>query len=143
MVKKSRSNLCLFFYCAIILMGLLIGIRQEIEIHFHLQRFSISYPSPKTYARILARNENFSTREYSCVIKLWTRESNWRLNARNSRSNAYGIPQALPAQKMKVEGSDWLTNPLTQVRWGFRYLKYHWANKPCNALTHQITRGWY
>ena len=38
-----------------------------------------------------------------------------RVNATNPTSGAYGIPQALPGSKMGSAGSDWKTNPATQI----------------------------
>lgn len=44
------------------------------------------------------------------------RESGWRPTASNP-SGAYGLCQALPGSKMASAGSDWATNPVTQLRW--------------------------
>ena len=84
----------------------------------------------------------WSTREVSCLTKLWAGESNFRPMARNHRSGAYGIPQALPGRKMRVEGSDWKTNPDTQIRWGVKYVKVKYGT-PCRALKVKHARGWY
>lgn len=80
--------------------------------------------------------------QYSCLVKLWDRESNWRVNAYNSASGAYGIPQALPGNKMATEGPDWLTNPETQINWGLNYIKGRYQN-PCGALAHSDRLNWY
>ena len=61
--------------------------------------------------------------QFGPLRELWERESNWRWNARNPSSGAYGIPQALPANKMASAGSDWRTNPITQIRWGLGYIR--------------------
>jgi soluble lytic murein transglycosylase-like protein len=80
--------------------------------------------------------------QYSCLAKLWDRESNWRVNALNKSSGAYGIPQSLPATKMASEGADWLTNPETQIRWGIKYIKGRYGT-PCGALAHSNKFNWY
>ncbi|MCT3589312.1 hypothetical protein EFS21_01595 [Levilactobacillus brevis] len=49
-------------------------------------------------------------------------ESGWNPKARNS-SGAYGLPQSLPANKMASAGSDWRTNPITQLKWMKGYVK--------------------
>lgn len=49
-------------------------------------------------------------------------ESHCRYNATNRSSGAYGIPQALPGRKMASAGSDWETNPITQIRWMVSYV---------------------
>lgn len=80
--------------------------------------------------------------QYSCLVKLWNRESNWRVNAMNPSSGAYGIPQSLPGTKMASEGADWLTNGETQIRWGAKYIKGRYGS-PCGALVHSNNVGWY
>jgi hypothetical protein len=80
--------------------------------------------------------------QYSCLVALWDRESRWKVNAYNSSSGAYGIPQALPGTKMASAGEDWRTNPETQIRWGIGYIKnrYH---SPCGAFAHSNKFNWY
>jgi hypothetical protein len=80
--------------------------------------------------------------QYSCLVKLWNRESNWRINAYNSASGAYGIPQALPGNKMATAGPDWLTNPETQIVWGLNYIHGRYGS-PCSALAHSDQLNWY
>jgi hypothetical protein len=70
--------------------------------------------------------------EYKCLNRLWTKESHWNYKAHNSRSGAHGIPQALPAIKMEVISDDWRTNPVTQIRWGLRYIDIRYET-PCGA----------
>jgi hypothetical protein len=57
----------------------------------------------------------------------WEEESGWSQFAANVPSDpydhAYGIPQANPGTKMASAGSDWKTNPLTQIKWGLGYIK--------------------
>jgi hypothetical protein len=80
--------------------------------------------------------------QYSCLVKLWNRESNWRVNAYNTSSGAYGIPQALPGNKMATAGPDWLTNPETQINWGLSYISARYGS-PCSALSHSDAKRWY
>ena len=70
--------------------------------------------------------------EYKCLNRLWTKESHWNYKARNKVSGAHGIPQALPASRMDVVSTDWRTNPVTQIRWGLRYIVARYDN-PCKA----------
>jgi len=70
--------------------------------------------------------------QYDCLNRLWTKESHWNYKAHNKRSGAHGIPQALPAIRMEVISSDWRTNPVTQIRWGLRYIEARYDN-PCKA----------
>ena len=70
--------------------------------------------------------------QYECLDSLWTKESNWNYRSSNKRSGAHGIPQALPATKMEVIGTDWRTNPVTQISWGLRYIDIRY-DTPCKA----------
>jgi hypothetical protein len=84
-------------------------------------------------ARSLMKSEyKWSEYQYTCLNKLWTRESHWNYRASNRKSGAHGIPQALPAVKMDVIADDWRTNPVTQIRWGLRYIDIRYEN-PCRA----------
>lgn len=80
--------------------------------------------------------------QWPCLRSLWIRESNWNELAQNGSSGAYGIPQALPAPKMASEGSDYRTNPNTQIRWGENYISGGYGT-PCGAWDHETRRGWY
>lgn len=75
------------------------------------------------YAKSILSNYGWGPSQFGPLKKLWNGESNWRWNARNPSSGAYGIPQALPAEKMASAGADWRTNYKTQVRWGLSYIK--------------------
>lgn len=96
----------------------------------------------KAYAFEQLVKRGFGEDQYSCLVKLWTRESNWRVTARNPSSGAYGIPQSLPAVKMATEGADYLTNHETQIRWGIKYIQSRYGS-PCGALAHSDRKGWY
>ena len=80
------------------------------------------YGAKKVARSILLDEYGFAEKEYKCLNQLWTKESNWNYKARNKNSGAHGIPQALPASKMNVVSTDWRTNPVTQIRWGLRYI---------------------
>jgi hypothetical protein len=78
---------------------------------------------------------------FSCLNDIYTRESGWRYNAENA-SGAYGIPQALPGDKMATAGSDWMTNPATQIRWGLGYIQSRYGD-PCSAWSFWQAHGYY
>lgn len=82
--------------------------------------------------------------EWGCLDQLWLHESGWDEHADNPSSDAYGIPQALPGSKMATAGSDWQTNPKTQIRWGLDYIAGRY-NDPCNAWAQWQARNphWY
>jgi hypothetical protein len=97
--------------------------------------------SPQTIAHALVLRRGWSETQWGCLEQLWTRESNWRVDAQN-RSGAYGIPQALPATKMAMMGSDWRTNPITQIQWGLWYIAGSYGT-PCVALQHSNNYNYY
>lgn len=91
---------------------------------------------------IMAEEFGFNDSQYSCLNSLWTKESHWNYKARNKISGAHGIPQALPAEKMSVVGTDWRTNPLTQIRWGLRYITIRY-DTPCKAWSFFKLKRYY
>ena len=98
--------------------------------------------SIKEFAYSLVNKNNWGRDQYSCLVALWERESNWRWDAMNKSSGAYGIPQSLPGRKMAEMGADWATNPETQVRWGISYIKSRYG-APCGAMAHSNKFNWY
>jgi hypothetical protein len=83
-----------------------------------------------------------TTTQFQCLANLWQRESNWKHTSHNRYSGAHGIPQALPGSKMATAGSDWRTNPKTQIRWGLSYIKGRYGS-PCGAWNSFKYKGWY
>lgn len=84
----------------------------------------------------------FPADQWPYLDALWQRESGWNHLAENRSSGAYGIPQSLPATKMAVVGSDWRTNPQTQIRWGLAYIAARYGNAQ-KAWEHSQRTGWY
>lgn len=80
--------------------------------------------------------------QFSCLVSLWERESNWNVNSLNASSGAAGIPQALPGEKMATAGADWQTNPATQITWGLGYIAAAYGT-PCAAWGHSESFNWY
>jgi murein DD-endopeptidase MepM/ murein hydrolase activator NlpD len=99
---------------------------------------------PKAAARMLMPEFGFGEGQWGCLNQLWIGESDWNYRAENSSSGAYGIPQSLPGRKMATMGSDWRTNPVTQIRWGLDYIKKSYGT-PCNALDFWNSKSphWY
>ena len=91
---------------------------------------------------LIASTYKWNARQMSCLNTLWEGESHWNFKARNRRSGAAGIAQALPGNKMEVIATDWRTNPVTQIRWGIRYIKIRYGT-PCKALAVTHWRGYY
>lgn len=95
--------------------------------------FAKTKEGAKVVARGIAQSEyGWGKNQFACLSKLWGKESAWDYKAHNYRSGAHGIAQALPAAKMEIVGADWRTNPVTQMRWGMRYISERYTN-PCSA----------
>lgn len=98
---------------------------------------------PREIARQILKNKyGYGADQYSCFNYIIMRESTWKINATNPSSGAYGIPQALPGSKMASAGSDWRTNPATQIIWGIDYMKDRYGS-PCSAKGFKASHGWY
>lgn len=67
--------------------------------------------------------------DYSYADYIISHESGWNPEAENP-SGAYGLCQALPGSKMASAGSDWATDPVTQLKW-------------CNGYADSEYGGWY
>jgi hypothetical protein len=81
----------------------------------------------KALGELLAASYGWTGNNWACLESGWEEESGWSQYAANVPSDpydhAYGIPQANPGTKMASAGSDWKTNPATQIRWGLGYIK--------------------
>ncbi|GAB7005192.1 hypothetical protein JCM18899A_26650 [Nocardioides sp. AN3] len=97
---------------------------------------------PKSIASALLGDFGWDSSQFGCLDSLWTRESNWNVNATNASSGAHGIPQALPGSKMASAGPDWESNPVTQIKWGLGYIQGRYGS-PCSAWGHSESFGWY
>ena len=108
-------------------MALAAAISQQVE----MARTSVG--AKKVAKSIMFTEYAWGADQFTCLNRLWTKESHWNYRARNKKSGAHGIPQALPASRMESISSDWRTNPVTQIRWGLRYIEARYMS-PCAAL---------
>jgi uncharacterized protein YabE (DUF348 family) len=90
----------------------------------------------------LASERGWTGQQFYCLYQLWQHESGWNTTSGNPTTGAYGIPQALPGSKMSSAGSDWRTNPETQIRWGMGYIAGRYSS-PCSAYSSSQSQGWY
>jgi len=96
---------------------------------------------PMAYAQRLVHND----KQFSCLVKLWNSESNWRPKARNRQPvyqirdgkrvalHAFGIAQLL-GEKSK--------DPKVQITKGLAYIHSRYST-PCHALNWHNRRHWY
>ncbi|MER5514471.1 MULTISPECIES: transglycosylase SLT domain-containing protein [unclassified Streptomyces] len=80
--------------------------------------------------------------QFNAFSKIVSHESGWNPSATNSSSGAYGLVQALPGSKMASAGSDWKTNPATQIKWGLDYMNSRYGS-PTAAWSFWQANGWY
>ena len=80
--------------------------------------------------------------QFNAFSKIVEHESGWNISATNASSGAYGLVQALPASKMASAGSDWKTNPATQIKWGLDYMNSRYGS-PAAAWNFWQANGWY
>ncbi|MER7717815.1 transglycosylase SLT domain-containing protein [Streptomyces flaveolus] len=80
--------------------------------------------------------------QWQCFSNIVDHESSWNYQAVNASSGAYGLFQALPGSKMSSVGSDWQTNPATQIKWGLNYMDSRYGS-PCEAWDFWQNNHWY
>ena len=79
--------------------------------------------------------------QFSCLDKLWKRESGWRNTAQNPSSTAYGIAQLLDST-WAYTGVDKTSDGFLQVDAGLTYIESAYGS-PCSAWAHSEATGWY
>lgn len=78
--------------------------------------------------------------DFGYVDAIIGRESGWGVTKWNyAGSGAYGLGQALPASKMAPYGADYMTNPVTQLKWASAYAKSRYGSW-AGAYSHWVTR---
>jgi hypothetical protein len=103
---------------------------------------TVAPASAQDIARSMLGRYGWSADQFACLNDIYTRESGWNPSADNPYSGAYGIPQALPGDKMAAFGSDWQTNPATQLAWGLSYIRDRYGS-PCGAWGFWQSHSWY
>jgi hypothetical protein len=103
---------------------------------------TVEATDPRDIALGMLGDYGWGTDEFSCLDSLYMHESGWNPLAENSSSGAYGIPQSLPGDKMAVYGSDWQTNPTTQLEWGLAYIQDRYGS-PCGAWNFWLGNNFY
>lgn len=95
-----------------------------------------------TSAKAIAQQMIKDPAQFAAFNNIVSRESGWNHTAMNSSSGAYGLVQALPASKMASAGSDWKTNPATQIKWGLDYMNSRYGS-PVGAWNFWQSHHWY
>jgi chemotaxis protein histidine kinase CheA len=102
---------------------------------------SSSSAAPRGSFKDYAMSKVGSAEQFSCLEKLWGKESGWNPNAQNPTSTAYGIPQFL--------NSTWASTGIAKTSDGYRqidagliYIENRYGS-PCGAWSHSQAKGWY
>jgi hypothetical protein len=86
-----------------------------------------------TYQEFALHQLGYNYKEFKCLEKLYTKESNWRPEAKNG--SHHGIPQGRSQYLARVDG-------YKQVQWGLNYIGHRYG-EPCIALQHWKDKGWH
>ena len=100
----------------------------------------LSSADPRDIARALLPDYGFSADQFGCLDSLYVSESDWRTDADNPTSSAYGIPQALTETHDVPPG--YFTDAEVQIRWGLDYIRDSYGT-PCNAWSFKQGNNWY
>ncbi|HUY45070.1 MAG TPA: hypothetical protein VMV92_05020 [Streptosporangiaceae bacterium] len=116
--------------------------RHRARRHRARQRSPRRYRTPGQIAYSLLPGFDWASWQFRYLNLLWMRESGWNRFAYNPYSGAYGIPQAVPGNKMASAGPNWRTSARTQIIWGMGYIKGRYVT-PWGAWQHELQYGWY
>lgn len=84
-----------------------------------------------------------SSSDYGYVDYIISHESGWNATEYNhSGSGAYGLGQALPASKMSAYGADYMTDPVTQLKWANAYAVGRYGSWAI-AYTFWVNNNWW
>lgn len=108
--------------------ALVIGITLFLPVEQVSNAQLMPFKSAKHYAKT-----QMDSKQFSCLKKLWGKESAWNHLADNPHSTAYGIPQILGMKEK---------NPLKQVDLGIKYIKHRYKT-PCRAWAFHKKHDWY
>ncbi|MEO5852378.1 MAG: lytic transglycosylase domain-containing protein [Nocardioides sp.] len=100
----------------------------------------LSTADPREIGRALLVEYGFGADEFECLDALYVSESDWRIDADNPISSAYGIPQALTS--MHELPADYMTSAESQIRWGLEYISGSYGT-PCSAWGFKQGHGLY
>lgn len=101
---------------------------------------NLSTSDPRDIAKALLPAYGFDSSQFSCLDSLYVSESNWRTDADNPTSSAYGIPQAMTS--IHQLPADYMTSAKSQIRWGLDYIQGTYGT-PCSAWSFKQGHNWY
>ena len=145
-MARYRRKVSGKFVASAVAAGLILAAAQD---HGHPGALTVAASGASNEAlanSMAASGYGWTGSETTCLDDLWTEESagTWSPTVTNPASGAYGIPQALPADKMANAGADWQTSAATQIRWGLSYIAGRYRT-PCGAWSFERSHvpNWY
>ena len=111
------------------LVAIVIGIAMSMPMAVAPAAQIVPIKSVKQYAKEKTTN----SKQWSCLSKLWGKESAWNHLADNPHSTAFGIPQILGLTTH---------DPYKQIDLGIKYIKHRY-NTPCKAWVFHKRKGYY
>jgi hypothetical protein len=102
---------------------------------------NMGYNATPAQAKAIAESVVPSS-QFLCFSNIIERESSWNVHATNPSSGAYGLGQALPADKMASMGPDWRNSALLQIKWALAYMTGRYGS-PCAAWAFWQAHDWY
>lgn len=103
---------------------------------------SKSNPRPLTEKELLMTAAGIPRADWAATDYIVFKESSWNPTARNPESGAFGLCQALPASKMASAGIDYMTNPVTQLKWCHSYAHHRYGGWWASFAFWQSNRWW-
>ena len=85
------------------------------------------------YLKLYAHSRLINDEQYQCFHRLITKESNWRVNAKNG--SHYGIGQMRNKRYGKLDG-------FSQVDWSIRYITKRYGSM-CNGWRFFVDKGYH
>lgn len=98
-----------------------------------------SVAQAQAYAAAAAAQRGWTGADWDALVWIWNHESSWLWNAENPSSGAYGIPQALPPDKM---GAGYRDDAAVQIDWGLTYIAGRYGS-PSQAKQWWLQHNWY
>ncbi len=96
----------------------------------HSSAYGVDY---RDAIKLYAHSQIVNDSQYQCFYKLMTKESNWRVNAKNG--SHYGIGQMRNVKYKNLDG-------FKQVDWSKRYIENRYGSM-CNAWRFWLKNGYH
>lgn len=96
----------------------------------HSSAYGVDY---RDAIKLYAHSQIVNDSQYQCFYKLITKESNWRVNAKNG--SHYGLGQMRNIKYKNLDG-------FKQVDWSKRYIEHRYGSM-CNAWRFWLKNGYY